>query len=219
MIIDTPEKFEQLKAGAFDGKFHYIHVTSSATANVLLQPQHFGNSSALSLTFVDEPSDNFVQLFPLEGQGRAVAYFRRGESPLGGLPKNYAIYTVHHAAQAHVTAENVDSILSWTNVYKLIVDAEIAVQLMARGVELNALEGLYGLYVNVNADTFKRLDVAEFIKHLPTLEGIQFTCSQMTTDDVKDFATRNPAPEEWQFSAVGSQPNFQLTYQKSPYFL
>lgn len=211
LIVNTPEKFAKLKAGAFDGQYYFIRVTSRATPDVWLQPQHFWNSTAHSLTFIEEKGRALIQLFPHEGHGRAIVYIWGGEKSLAGVPENYGLYTVQYGPYAEVMPENVDSILTWTNATQLTVNAEVAASLMKRSDELSGLKGLRGFNVHMDYNTYKTLHVAEMIENLPNLQTILFSCKEMGPEHKADFVKRNKVPAEWTVSSVGRE----ITYRKS----
>lgn len=202
ILVDTPEKFAQLKSGVYDTKYRSVHITSAATPNVLLQPQYFWNSTFRSLSFisfVDDGTKNSIELLPSPRLGQAVAYFRHGENPLSGLPTNYYTYNVYYAYPAKPTIENIDSILSWIQVYRLSIhdSDDVAVQLTERSAELRRLTQLHDLYVTIQEDTYEKVSVSAFIGNLRSLHEINFYGSQMSTDQMKDFEARNPAPAGW----------------------
>lgn len=206
LFIDTPEKFEQLKAGAFDNKYKRIVVTSDATADVLLQPQHFSKSAFQSLQFIalNNDGNNTITIWP--GQySQATIQFRNGENPLSGVPKDYSYYQIDYGYPSIPTDENIDAILSWSRVWQLkIYDQEdVAIKLTQRSAELKQMKGLNELYLSMQDDTYDQINVAAIINNLPALYEIDFTGQHMSSEQMKDFEARNPIPAGWKGWIIG----------------
>lgn len=206
LLVDTPEKFEQLKNGVFDDKYKRIEVTSDATPDVLLQPQHFANSTFRSLAFIslDKAGDNEITISPGR-YAHAAALFRSGENPLSGIPKDYPYYVVTFAYPAVPTDENIDAILSWSRAFKIqISDQEdVAVKLTKRSAELKQLAKLGELHVTMQDDTYEKISVAALIENLPSLFEIDFSGMHMSDAQIKDFEVRNRVPSGWKGWIIG----------------
>lgn len=199
LVIDTPEKYEQLKQGLFDGEFAVIEVTSGAHPQVLLQPQYFENGPYYMMTFTSpsEEGPNQIIIFPQYKDARIS--FRDGINLFSGVPRNYRKYAVSYFYPATPNPENIDSILQWNQAIELdIFDlGHVVLILMDRIDELSKLYSLQKLTLSMYDENYEQINVATFIANLPSLREIVFQAYHMSQSQMEEFEAKNMVPSNW----------------------
>lgn len=213
MLVDTPEKLEQLKQGKYNNEY-YIDITSGATPNVLLQPQYFANTSFDRITFTSPNGDvlNEIEISPNPVHNSAIVNFVNGINPLSGLPTHYTQYIIQFREKSILTAENIESILQWKQARSLFICADtdnVAGTMITRIDDFGKLDKLTVLTLSMEYDSRAKLKVGTFIKHLPSLRFVTFIGNQMSKKQMEDFQANNEVPANWHNWIAGNYINYE----------
>lgn len=211
MVVNTPESYNKLKLGHFDGMYRYIDVTHQATPDVLLQPHHFEKSTFATLKFISS-AGSYIKLYPSPKYSLVEVKFASGENPLGGVPKGYAMYNIHYFEKAKPTTENIDSVLQWTQAQKIDIQDQhdVALSLHKRAAEMNKLTKLMRLDLLVHRNTYKQIQASQFAEHMPNLGIITFGGMDRLTGE--EILEKIPAPSNWNGWAT---QNYAIYHKKS----
>lgn len=214
LLIDTPEKYNQLKQGQCDNKYRYVDITTEAHPDVLLQPQFFWNASFVKLKFIssNEYKNNAIQIFPISK--RAEIHFNIGDNPMSGVPNNYNEFFIYYwYPMAIPTDENINSILNWTEATRLRIyenQGHAAIKLMESIDKLDKLTKLNHLTLYMGPHTYDKINVATFIGNLSSLNEIIFIGNDISDDQVKEFMEKNATPSNWRVWTIDNV----VTYNK-----
>lgn len=203
MTINDPELYKKLRNGVFDTMYRLVDVTAAATPDILLQPQHFWNSSFHVITFSSARSTNQVEnkisLFPDTKYASTAVQFRDGENPLSGVPANYYAYWLHYTYPARPTVANIEHILQWKEAVEITIHdlEDVTITLLRRINELKQLTKLRRLTLCIQDHSYEQVDVQTLIRNMWFLEEIAFVSYHMTKEQVEDFHRRNDVSDKW----------------------
>lgn len=200
MLIDTPEKLEQLQQGQIvDQVYFQLHITSDAHPNVFHLPQHFRNTSLkfVIIKFYDVagPANNSITLVG----DVAKADFHAGKNLLSGISSKHTEYQVNYWGTAVPTVDNIDSILQWKSADTLRINGagNVTLNLSERIDEFSELTKLKFLDLSIESASYKNIKPALFIQKVSSLSIVRFVGQDMTSAQMKEFKERNPAPAKW----------------------
>lgn len=135
-----------------------------------------------------------------DDKGMLQASFDSGANLLGSLPANYIKYMVSLARPVTVAEQEVGHILDWIDATDITIadHHEIAHRLAQQPSKLHAMKALERLSVAVTADTYARLRLANFMRHLPSVLVIKVGAQPLSDAQAQEFmANQRPLPDGW----------------------
>lgn len=149
-------------------------------------------------------------------KGMLQASFDAGANLLGSLPANYIKYMLAIARSVTVTEQDVGHILDWVDATDISIadHHDIPHRLAQQPSKLHRMKALERLSVAVTADTYARLRLANFMRHLPSVLAIQVGAQPLSDAQAHEFmANQRPLPDGW----TGQLDNLtrSITYRKN----
>lgn len=196
LLIDTPQKYEQLKSGQFSSGYPWIYVTAAAHPNILTEPKHFWNATHQSLHF-DDGHGNAISLAPLKR--KLVAIFSTGGNLALGFPDNYKEYQIHHYNQSITTGADLDYMMQWRDAERIAIfdKSGVARQISQRVHDMQPLKNLEQLEFSINPSD--RLNVRLLLEELRKLRSVIFHGIAMTEEQLDAFVNAQDVADldEW----------------------
>lgn len=169
-------------------------VLAGAHQDVLSLPQQYPKSKWSALYFID--GESRVHLF---GKAQSLfALFKTQTSASLGLPNIYKSYEIHFEG-IQVEQKEIEHILKFINVEHLLISDQSGViwSLIERIEQLKELGHLKHLELSVPADSYQKLDLTIFLKHLPSLKVANFHAEALTDVQFVEFVRQLDIPKGW----------------------
>lgn len=150
-----------------------------------------------------------VHLFP---QSRALwSIFPTEENAVLGLPANYKGYELIFSGAVDVTSNDIDYILTWKSVERLLIfDRSNAAYELSQRINYKTFRNLGWLELNIQRDTYKKIDVNVFLKQFRSLRIANFRASALTQEEFDEFVRMQKVPKGWKLQV---NPKW-ISYQK-----
>lgn len=137
LVVQTPEQYEQLKAGLFGYNYAHVLIGEGAGPHIFQDIKKFAVSEYNSIHFADKMGNKF-HVKPAEKLAFADLHFSQGL--LRMLPTDYTQYIIFHGDALSPT--DVDAIMQWKQAERIQIEGESDV---ASQLERRAFNGLTNL--------------------------------------------------------------------------
>lgn len=137
-----------------------------------------------------------MHLFP---RTRALwSIFPTEKNAVLGLPDHYKAYEVLFGGVVDVTTEDIEYILTWKSVERLLIfDRSNAAYELSQRITPKTFRNLGLLEMNIQRDTYKKIDVTIFLKKLRSLKIANFRASALTQEEFDEFVRLQKVPRGW----------------------
>lgn len=127
------------------------------------------------------------------------------------MPDNYTTYVLAISGDI-VFRDGCEPIFQWTNATELRISGEnmLPLALQQRRDQLQRLDRLQKIVFDISELIFDRLDVATFVKSLPSLTEAVFYRKGINADLFNAFVQQQRVPSGWEYSIIfgGGQYSF-----------
>lgn len=196
--ITTPDQYESFKNEANTPSDVSICIESTAHPNILSEVNHFLNSNAAEIRFIDVRGNKISILPKIK---KAIGSFYSGGNNLLKMPTSYRQYDVRIDGSAMATQADINAILQWKSAEKILLidQGDILFKLMLRVDELSNLHNLEELTLKIHQQSFESLYLHDFLYKLHGLKKIEFVAdSSMTEYELNEFVAQQNV-SNWSF--------------------
>lgn len=181
----------------------YVYVTLDAHPDVLsLVPQFNRADAPGTIEFVAGPDSILIDQ---RYEGRAtVAFYTRGEHSLDAVPKQFESYSLTFGPGTTANAANIATIGEWRYATVLFItdESNFMATLMHNLHELSTLKVLSQLLIQINDESYDKIDVGTVIKTLPGLYFLRVMGNEsLSPEQIEHFVARSPLPDGWAVDA------------------
>lgn len=127
------------------------------------------------------------------------ALFKGTDATLTGIPQSYKDYHIIFGLKVKLPTADIDTILRWrtaTNI-RIVDQNNVAYHLIERIDDMSNMNVLEQLSLNLNSDSYKKINVRDFVERLSKLGHIQFTGDSLSEEEIMDFVGRQDLPAGW----------------------
>lgn len=132
---------------------------------------------------------------------RVWARLRSGNNLMQGIPHDYEYYTIELVHEAILTDNDFNSIMQWINASGLTItayndafDSDIVNALLKRVDQLKMMTRLKHLRISLHPNSYKAVQIMQFMNELPSLSYIGFGVELLNDDQIKEFIAIQKTP-------------------------
>lgn len=195
-MIESAEQYDQLKAGQIGRDQKRVIIGTDGHPTPLLLPKLFADAEHYIISFIDA-NGNMVQLYPKTRQ--LLLSVVVDEISLGGLPLDYDGYDIEFEG-AQFTSAYIDGFLQWKNIkFAQINDQNnAAYEILKRIEEFGELKELSKIVLNLQRDSYKKVNVKPFLEKLPALKQAFFLFDKsLNQEEIVEFVNNQNIPGDW----------------------
>lgn len=200
--IDTPDKFEKLKAGEYDvNAADIFHITMAAVDDIYPHLKHFFHAKYYQINYRNEMLRSAMAIRPNQ---KTIHAYGGSETSIRSLPSDYKAYSLA-VSNVNVTVEDIDFIFQWTNARRLhfIGESAIPLQLQQQPSKLKELKNVERLMLIITSETYGELRIQSFIESLKSLELITILPSlKLYAEEFEEFVKNQIVPNGWKCAVV-----------------
>lgn len=197
ITVDTPEAFEQLKAGKIGTGADDVYVQQGAHPDPLSQVLLFAKARSNSLHFLDDDL-NKISIWP--HTRKAHAFFKT-RSSVSTIPTEYSEYVIKFQDGQNATKADAQRIAhyKWAQLVLVYDNGNVAEYLLEQAEAFAEMRVLYGIYTNVHQHNFRRVEVGRFLETMSkqTLRYIAFNVAELSRYDLSEFIRMQDLPDNY----------------------
>lgn len=196
--IDNPATYDLFKRREYAVNDDTVIIEPGAHPDLMSEAKYFWNATNRLIRFNDvDYKSNYIILQPKDQI--VIAGFQRGANLTLGLPANFVDYAVDFKWTTMVTADDLNYILTWTNVKNLQIHDEcnVAYNLLQRIDHMKAMVNLEQLSLDIHEYAMPQMTLKPFFENFPKLQQATFVFRNVSYFSIRKFLWYHPVPKEF----------------------